>query len=83
MPPRFGIMSQFGASGNGGDFFEKLYGKIQASVKRMVETSANLEEKYNVIKLLKQTAGLNYSAVIVTETPVSYTHLTLPTSELG
>lgn len=68
MPPRFGIMSQFGASGNGGDFFEKLYGKIQASVKRMVETSANLEEKYNVIKLLKQTAGLNYSAVIVTET---------------
>lgn len=68
MPPRFGLMSQFGASGNGGDFFEKLYGKIQASVKRMVETSANLEEKYNVIKLLKHTAGLNYSAVLVAET---------------
>lgn len=66
MTPRFGISSQFSASGNGGDFFEKLYGKIQLRVKQMTE-AGGLEEKYNVIKLLKNIDGLNYSGIIVAE----------------
>lgn len=67
MTPRFGISSQFSASGNGGDFFEKLYSKIQLRVKQMTE-AGGLEEKYNVIKLLKNIDGLNYSGIIIAET---------------
>lgn len=65
--PRFGISSQFSASGNGGDFFEKLYTKIQTRVKQMTE-AGGVDEKYSVIKLLKNVDGLNYSAVIVAAT---------------
>lgn len=66
MPPRFGIMSQFSASGNGGDFYEKLYAKLQKVVKQVQEDN-KLEERYQVVKLLKNTAGLNYSGIVIAE----------------
>lgn len=66
MPPRFGISTQFSSAGSGGDFYEKLYAKIMAQVKAVQEQN-NLEEKLQVIKLLKGTAGLNYSGIIVAE----------------
>lgn len=66
MPPRFGISTQFSSAGSGGDFYEKLYAKIMAQVKAVQEQN-NLEEKLQVIKLLKGTAGLNYSGIIIAE----------------
>lgn len=64
--PSFGISSRLSAYGSGGEQFEKLYEKIQAKIKFLNE-EVKTEEKYAVIKLLKQNAGLNYSAIIVTE----------------
>jgi hypothetical protein len=44
-----------------------LFENIQKKVK-FLNDEVKTEEKYSVIKLLKQNAGLNYSAIIVTET---------------
>jgi len=64
--PVFGITSRLSAFGSGGDTYEKLYEKIAANVKLLNEEKS--DEKFSVIKLLKQKAGLNYSGIVVTET---------------
>ena len=65
--PQFGISTKLAQYGTGGEVFEKLFEIIQKKVKFLNE-EAKTEEKYAAIKLLKQNAGLNYSAIIVTET---------------
>lgn len=65
-PPSFGLNSQLAGMGSGGEFYEKLFSKVQAQVKILNEEKTN-EEKYGVYKLLKNAAGLNYSGIIVTE----------------
>lgn len=65
--PQFGISSRLATYGSGGEVYEKLFEKIQAKVKFLNE-EVKTEEKYAVIKLLKQNAGLNYSGIVVTET---------------
>lgn len=64
--PLFGLSSQLSGMGSGGESYEKLFSKIQTQVKRLNEEQKT-EEKYGVYKLLKNTAGLNYSGIIVTE----------------
>ena len=65
--PQFGISSRLATYGTGGEVFEKLFEKIQTKVK-FLNDEVKTEEKYSVIKLLKQNAGLNYSGIIVAET---------------
>lgn len=65
--PQFGISSRLATYGSGGEIFERLYENINKKVKFLNE-EVKTEEKYAAIKLLKQNAGLNYSAIIVTET---------------
>lgn len=65
--PQFGISSRLATYGSGGEVYEKLFEKIQAKVKFLNE-EVKTEEKYAVVKLLKQNAGLNYSGIVVTET---------------
>ena len=65
-PMHIGLQSRLASYGSGGEAFEKLHEKIAAKVK-MLNEEQKTEEKYGVIKLLKQNAGLNYSAIIVTE----------------
>ena len=65
--PSFGIFSRVAGLGSGGEVFEKLFDAIQKKIKYINE-ELNTDEKYAVIKLLKQNAGLNYSAIIVAET---------------
>lgn len=57
-------MSSFGS---GGEVFEKLFAKVAEKVKALND-DLKTEEKYNVIKLLKQNAGLNYSGIVICET---------------
>lgn len=64
--PQFGISTRLSTYGSGGEVYEKLYEHIQKKVKFLNE-EVKTEEQYGVIKLLKQNAGLNYSAIIVTE----------------
>jgi hypothetical protein len=64
--PNFGLTSQLAGMGSGGEAYEKLFTKIQAQLKVLNEQK-NTEEKYGVHKLLKTTAGLNYSGIVVTE----------------
>lgn len=65
--PTFGISSRLSAYGSGGEVFEKLFEKINDKVKLLNE-EIKTEEKYACIKMLKQTYGLNYSAILVCET---------------
>lgn len=65
-PLHFGIQSRVATFGSGGEVFEKLYDKINSKVKYLND-ELKTEEKYAVIKLLKQNAGLHYSAIVVTE----------------
>lgn len=65
--PQFGLSSRLATYGSGGEQYEKLYEKIQQKIKFLNE-ELKTEEKYAVIKLLKQNAGLNYSGIVVTET---------------
>lgn len=67
LPPQFGIASRLASFGSGGEMYEKLFEKFQTIVKT-INTEMKNKEVYNVIKLLKQRAGLNYSAIVVTET---------------
>ena len=62
--PVFGLQSQMVGMGSGGETFEKLYSKIQTTVKRINEERSGAE-KFGVIKLLKHVAGLNYSGIVV------------------
>lgn len=71
-PLHFGIQSRLATFGSGGEVFEKLYEKINGKIKFLNE-ELKTEEKYAAIKLLKQNAGLNYSAIIVTETAANIT----------
>lgn len=64
--PSFGLTNQLGSFGSGGESYEKLYKKLQEAVKKTEE--AKTEEKFGVVKLLKQQAGLNYSGIVLTET---------------
>ena len=64
--PVFGLQTRLSAFGSGGEQFEKLYESIQKKIKFLNE-ELKTEEKYAVIKLLKQNAGLNYSAIIIAE----------------
>ena len=66
-PVNFGIQSRLATFGSGGEVFEKLFEKINAKIK-FLNDELKTEEKYAVVKLLKQNAGLNYSAIVVTET---------------
>ncbi|MEG3035882.1 MAG: hypothetical protein RR877_10415, partial [Aurantimicrobium sp.] len=65
-PLHFGIQSRLATYGSGGEVFEKLFEKINAKVK-FLNDEVKTEEKYAVVKLLKQIAGLNYSGIIVSE----------------
>lgn len=65
--PAFGLTTKLSTFGSGGDTYEKLYAAIQAKVKYLNE-EVKSEEKYSAIKMLKQNAGLNYSAIVVSET---------------
>lgn len=65
--PVFGVSTRLTGMGSGGEVYEKLYDQIQKKVKYLND-ELKTEEKYSVIKLLKTTAGLNYSGIIVTET---------------
>lgn len=64
--PVFGLQTRLSALGSGGEQFEKLFENISKKIKFLNE-EVKTEEKYAVIKLLKQNAGLNYSGIIVTE----------------
>lgn len=70
--PSFGVTTKLSTYGSGGEVYEKLFEKIQKKIKFLNE-EVKTEEKYNVIKLLKSNAGLNYSAIIVTETSNDFT----------
>lgn len=65
-PNQMGLMSPVGSIGSGGDMYEKLYAALQATVKKLTEET-KAEESYYVVKLLKQTAGLNYSNIVLVE----------------
>jgi len=65
--PSFGISSRLATYGSGGEIFEKLYETINKKVKFLNE-EIKTDEKYAAVKLLKQNAGLNYSAIVVCET---------------
>lgn len=65
--PSFGITSRMSAFGTGGEVFEKIYEAIQKRIKYLNE-EVKTEEKYAAVKLLKDTFGLNYSAIVVSET---------------
>ena len=62
--PTFGLASQLSSMGSGGEGYEKLYTKIQNQVK-LVNESGSGNSKYAVHKLLKTTASLNYSCIVV------------------
>lgn len=62
--PSFGLASQLSGMGSGGESYEKLFTKIQAQIKLVNETG-NGDSKYAVHKLLKTTASLNYSCIVV------------------
>lgn len=64
--PVFGLQTRLSAFGSGGETYEKLFENIQKKIKFLNE-EVKTEEKYAVIKLLKQNAGLNYSAIVVAE----------------
>lgn len=64
--PNFGLTSQMAGMGSGGESYEKLFVKIQAQIKRLNDEQKT-DEKYGVHKLLKTSAGLNYSGIVVTE----------------
>lgn len=64
--PVFGLQTRLSAFGSGGEQFEKLFENIQKKIKFLNE-EVKTEEKYAVVKLLKQNAGLNYSAIVVAE----------------
>ena len=70
--PRFGISTKLATYGSGGEVYEKLFEKIQQKVKFLNE-EVKTDEKYAVLKLLKQNAGLNYSAIVVAK---SYNDIT-------
>lgn len=65
--PVIGLGSPMGRNGNGGETFEKIFSEIQKQIKTIGETR-RIEEKFNVLKLMKGPAGLRYSNIIVTET---------------
>lgn len=65
--PQFGISSRLSTYGSGGDQYETLFNSINSKVKFLNEELKTVE-KYSVVKLLKQNAGLNYSSIIVCET---------------
>lgn len=65
--PVFGINSRLSGFGSGGDMYEKLFEAITNKVKYLNE-EVKTAEKYAVIKLLKNVAGLNYSGIILCET---------------
>lgn len=65
--PVFGVTNKLYAFGSGGEYFEKLFEKIAEKVKALNEDTTEASEKYSVIKLLKSSAGLNYSGIVIAE----------------
>jgi hypothetical protein len=65
--PQFGIMSRISTYGSGGEVYEKLYELINKKVKFLNE-EVKTDERYTAVKVLKQNAGLNYSAIALCET---------------
>jgi len=65
--PVFGVTNKLYAFGSGGEYFEKLFEKITEKVKALNEDTTEVSEKYSVIKLLKSSAGLNYSGIVIAE----------------
>jgi len=61
--PTFGINSYLSTLGNGGEYYEALFEKIKKRVDAV--NQANKNEQYQVTKVLKQTYGLNYSAIAI------------------
>lgn len=70
--PQFGITSRMSSFGSGGEVFEKLFAKVAEKVKALNE-DLKTEEKYTVVKLLKQNYGLNYSGIVICETSGEHT----------
>lgn len=65
--PNLGISNRLSGYGSGGDVYERLYEAFNTKVK-FLNLDDRYEEKYGVIKLLKDRAGLLYSGIVVTET---------------
>jgi hypothetical protein len=65
--PIFGVTNKLYAFGSGGEYFEKLFDKISEKIKMLNEDSKEDTEKYSAVKLLKSTAGLNYSGIVIGE----------------
>lgn len=63
---QMGLMSPVGAIGSGGEMYEKLFAALQSNVKKLTEERKS-DYTFHVVKLLKQTAGLNYSNILLVE----------------
>ena len=64
--PSFGIKSPFASIGKGGEEFEKLFESIKKKIDYINEH--NKDNRFNVVKLIKDQFGLYYSSIILTET---------------
>lgn len=71
-PVTFGLSGRLANIGSGGEQYEKLFEQISKQIKVLNE-DARGNEKYAVVKLLKQQWGLNYSGIVVCETVSSMT----------
>ena len=63
----FGITSTIDAFGSGGEYYEKLFEIIKTKIK-ILNDAPGVNAKYNVVKLLKHVAGLNYSGIVLAQT---------------
>ena len=62
----FGLGSKLAAFGGGGEYYDKLFTAFESKVK-LLNDNVKSGEKYNVHKLIKTNAGVNYSAVLLSE----------------
>lgn len=64
--PVLGLSNALYTNGSGGEFYEKLFAKFVAKVKALKD--AGHDSTFNVLRMLKGTAGLHYSAIILAQT---------------
>ncbi len=66
-PVSFGITSRLGNTGAGGEQYDKIFEYLTTQSIKIANESARDGEKYNVVRLMKDVWGLNYSGIVVTE----------------